>query len=205
MSPEIAEVLAEMRRARDKHGAGWMGNLSLIQKDTDTQRTMRESLEEALFCARTICDSDEPTRIAVLVEEVCELALGVRCVPFPRDELVQVAAMALAWLGVDPDAEPLTERGLSPELSRIATLFDEVSDDVEQITTAWVDAEGRVYEARKALGENYMTLRDGHRVKSPSLPVRTTLEDAQADLDTYADVKGFNRLVGQIPGGGGSR
>lgn len=51
--------------------------------------------------------------------------------------------------------------------------------------------DGRVLYASKGLGENYMTMRDGHRVSSPSLPVRSTLAEAQIDLDIYAYERGF--------------
>lgn len=54
-------------------------------------------------------------------------------------------------------------------------------------------------------GEDWMTVyvkpgKDGryrsgsHRLKSPALPLRGTREDAQADLDRYAEKKGFVRI-----------
>ena len=102
MSDALADVLAEMRRAREVHGDGYMGNLELVHEQTTEQEELRYALHRAGRMARAICDGPEPTRLAVLVEEVCELADDIDRVPFPRDELVQVAAMALAWLGVDP-------------------------------------------------------------------------------------------------------
>jgi hypothetical protein len=52
--------------------------------------------------------------------------------------------------------------------------------------TRYTDHEQRVYEARKGLGDSFMTMRDGHRVKSINLPVRETLAEAQSDLDWWA-------------------
>lgn len=56
--------------------------------------------------------------------------------------------------------------------------------------TTYIDNQGRIYEARKMLGGNYATMRDGRRVKSPSLPVRDTLEAAQSDLISYVRTYG---------------
>lgn len=70
---------------------------------------------------------------------------------------------------------------------------------------SYVDALGRIYQARKGLGSTFFTLRDGHRVKSPALPVRDSLEEAITDLERYATTKNLNPLAGQILGGGGSR
>ncbi|MHB1324017.1 MAG: hypothetical protein ACYCXZ_06705 [Coriobacteriia bacterium] len=52
--------------------------------------------------------------------------------------------------------------------------------------TRYLDECGRILQASRGLGDSYMTMRDGHRVKSPALPVRDTLEEAQRDLDDYA-------------------
>ena len=53
----------------------------------------------------------------------------------------------------------------------------------------------KVIEARQGLGEYFFTgwRSDGgfHRVSSPALPVRKTLEEAQADLDAWAKKKGL--------------
>ena len=44
----------------------------------------------------------EPVKLAVLLEEVGEVALNVLEKESPRDELVQVAAVTVAWLeGID--------------------------------------------------------------------------------------------------------
>ena len=56
---------------------------------------------------------------------------------------------------------------------------------------------GKVIEAGKGLGERafftgWRSARGGfHRVVSKSLPVRETLEEAQADLDAWAQRKGL--------------
>lgn len=113
LQPALAEVFAEMRRARELHGDGYMGNLSLIHRYDSAgpernghQWEMLRHLRAALAEARAICDSKSPTRLAVLVEEFCEFADEVPRIPNrSREELVQVAAMALAWLGVDPGTD----------------------------------------------------------------------------------------------------
>ena len=54
---------------------------------------------------------------------------------------------------------------------------------------------GKVIEARQGLGKYFFTgwRSEGgfHRVSSPALPVRETLEEAQADLDAWAKKKGL--------------
>lgn len=53
----------------------------------------------------------------------------------------------------------------------------------------------KVIEAGQGLGEYFFSgwRSDGgfHRVSSPALPVRKTLEEAQADLDAWAKKKGL--------------
>lgn len=40
------------------------------------------------------------------------------------------------------------------------------------------------------------TMRSGtHRIKSPALPLRATLAEAQADLDAYAQKRGWDEAV----------
>lgn len=55
---------------------------------------------------------------------------------------------------------------------------------------------GKVIEAHQGLGKYFFTCwrsSDGglHRVSSPALPVRKTLEEAQADLYAWAKKKGL--------------
>lgn len=58
----------------------------------------------------------------------------------------------------------------------------------------------KTIEAGPGLGERYFFTRwltkDGgyHRVNSPALPVRKTLEEAQADLDDWAAKKGLKEV-----------
>ncbi len=59
----------------------------------------------------------------------------------------------------------------------------------------YFDKNGVVMYARRGLGENFMTFREHHRVKSPALPVRLTLEEAQADLDAYALKNGLKEYA----------
>lgn len=64
------------------------------------------------------------------------------------------------------------------------------------------DARGNSYWVDHGIGgptSSWMTLTcrtgatsGGHRVKSPRLPLRHTREDAQADLDAYAQWKGLD-------------
>lgn len=79
-----------------------MGNLAPDEFDSTDQARMIARLREALENARFICDGPIPTRLGILIEEVCELADDVVDGEEYRAELVQVAAMSLAWLGVDP-------------------------------------------------------------------------------------------------------
>lgn len=60
--------------------------------------------------------------------------------------------------------------------------------------TKYMNAQGRIYEARKGLGESFMTMCAGHRVKSIYLPVRGTLAEAQADLDAWAEGHGLSPM-----------
>jgi hypothetical protein len=59
------------------------------------------------------------------------------------------------------------------------------------------DESGAIYRADHGLGGKvFMTLRQigqkgNHRVKSSALPLRDTLEEAQADLDFWAKKKGL--------------
>lgn len=100
----IDDIYDEQERAKAKHGASYMGSLRSIYIYDILHNTMTACLKAALVFARLICDGEHPTRIAVLVEEVCELAEYLEDDGAPQeanDELVQVAAMALAWLGVE--------------------------------------------------------------------------------------------------------
>ena len=52
---------------------------------------------------------------------------------------------------------------------------------------------GDTYAVAEGLGDTFMTFKNGsrHRVKSSLLPVRYTHLAAQLDLDSYAQLKGF--------------
>ena len=59
---------------------------------------------------------------------------------------------------------------------------------------------GKIIETGPGLGERYFFTRwqtesgGYHRVNSPDLPVRKTLEEAQADLDAWAAKKGLREV-----------
>ncbi|MFA5706797.1 MAG: hypothetical protein WDA41_10620 [Candidatus Neomarinimicrobiota bacterium] len=57
--------------------------------------------------------------------------------------------------------------------------------------TAYYDEKHRVVAVIHGLSDKWISARGRHRVKSPSLPPRDTQEEAQADLDAYADGKGW--------------
>lgn len=71
------------------------------------------------------------------------------------------------------------------------------------MNTKTYTADGRIYYVGQGLGQNVPGAQwfslwqksDGkggtHRLKSPSLPLRDTQEEAQADLDAYAEKKGW--------------
>ena len=99
----IEDIYDEQANARAKHGERYMGNITTIYQYDAMHSAMTAALLAALGIARHICDGPNPTRMAILAEEVCELAEDLardEC-PNTSDELIQVAAMALAWLGVE--------------------------------------------------------------------------------------------------------
>jgi len=100
--PTLAAVFAEMRRARALHGDGYMGNLAQIAPTRPSARMrLLGLLSELETEARWQCQND-PNRASVLAEEVAEALIDAIGGKDPRTELVQVAAMVLAWLGVEP-------------------------------------------------------------------------------------------------------
>lgn len=70
------------------------------------------------------------------------------------------------------------------------------------IYTVYEDDTGNLYRISSGIsgGAYWMTFRTplrgrrGHRVKSKYLPLRETREDAQRDLDEYANRKKFRRV-----------
>ena len=95
------EVFAEMRRAKVKHGPRYVTALPAFGR-SGAMFHMLTKLKGADRAARAVCDGDAPCQLAVLIEEVCEVADAFDRGLDPRSELVQVAAMALAMLGVEP-------------------------------------------------------------------------------------------------------
>lgn len=56
---------------------------------------------------------------------------------------------------------------------------------------AYLDDDGQVVAVIHGLNERWLSARGRHRVKSPLLPDRATWDKAQADLDTYAAMRGW--------------
>jgi len=54
----------------------------------------------------------------------------------------------------------------------------------------WIN-KGDVYYPTKMLGNNFGTMKRGHRVKSKYLPITETLEQTQKKLDWWAQDSGF--------------
>lgn len=82
----------------------------------------------------------------------------------------------------------LSDRWQSPPGTTTTAVIEQVPPHAV-VRHRYVDKTGRILSAGKGLGESFMTFRDGHRVKSPALPVRDSLAEAQQDLDVYATVK----------------
>lgn len=57
--------------------------------------------------------------------------------------------------------------------------------------TAYYDEKHQVVAVIRGLSDKWISARGRHRVKSSALPPRDTQEEAQADLDAYADGKGW--------------
>lgn len=57
--------------------------------------------------------------------------------------------------------------------------------------TAYYDEKHQVVAVIHGLNDKWISARGRHRVKSQALPPRDTQEEAQADLDAYADGKGW--------------
>lgn len=91
----LADVTAEMRYAAEKHQDRYM---SAIVGNEDHFGFL-VSVFELGQRARYICETDPtPGPMAVLVEELGEVADELIRGHDPRRELVQSAAMSLAWL-----------------------------------------------------------------------------------------------------------
>lgn len=99
----LRATLLEMRSAEKKHGRNYMGNLPDDPKKNRLVVLKKASSVGAT--ARMFCDTTghEAGRFSVLMEEVGEVADALLSGEDPTEELIQVAAMALAWLGVDYD------------------------------------------------------------------------------------------------------
>lgn len=100
IAASIESVYEEMRRAKKKHGESYMG---AITKDAPE---VREVLEDAVALGREakfyLEERGERSRFLVLLEEVGEVAEGILDGDTYDHEIVQVAAMACAWLGIEP-------------------------------------------------------------------------------------------------------
>ena len=97
----LRATLLEMRGAEKKHGHAYMGNMP---EDPKMNRTVvLKKASSAGATARVFCDGSghEAGRFSVLMEEVGEVADAILAGQDPTEELIQVAAMALAWLDVD--------------------------------------------------------------------------------------------------------
>ncbi len=124
---EPTAVDEEQARAQQKHGKRYITNLPDAIWD-EPHETMCIALKVALHSARCICDGPNPTRIAVLVEEVCEVA---ECVfgglTYDADpELLQVEAMANAWRRCDGCSGDECQNGCAADQPR-----DSHSDELE--------------------------------------------------------------------------
>ena len=98
----LCSVFDEMRRAKELHGEGYMGDLRQVVYDSSWSLDKAIEAGEAAR-GRMEESSSPPAKSDVFLEEVGELMADLRGGFEPTEELVQVAAMALAWLGVDPD------------------------------------------------------------------------------------------------------
>lgn len=96
----LRATLLEMRSAEKKHGADYMGNLPEGHSHARSQQTLAGASAVGRI-ARDDCDKGPASRFSVLMEEVGEVADAILAGEDPTEELLQVAAMALAWLGVD--------------------------------------------------------------------------------------------------------
>jgi hypothetical protein len=95
MTPDTAAlVTAEQERARAKHAGNALATLPAI---ANGHHAMLYHLHLAGQEARRLCDRGPASKLAVLVEEVAEVADDVLLGRDPDDELVQVAAMAAEW------------------------------------------------------------------------------------------------------------
>lgn len=97
----LRATLLEMRSAAKKHGHAYMGNMP---EDPKKNRTVvLKKASSTGKTARFFCDTAgaQAGRFSVLMEEVGEVADAILVGQDPTEELIQVAAMALAWLDVD--------------------------------------------------------------------------------------------------------
>lgn len=105
MMPVCMDVLAEIKGAREKHGRNFISELDDVVASEDPMALRAEQLMcgyigQAGYIARTLCDNGHASRLAVLVEEVDEVRQALVEATDPVPELVQVAAMAIAWAEV---------------------------------------------------------------------------------------------------------
>lgn len=101
----LSAVFAEIRRARDLHGEVFMGNLKRVHNDDWTMDLVIEAGDKA----RKRLEDGDLSKFDVLLEEVGELAMDLSNGHEATEELIHVAAMALAWLGVEPDVEDVDD------------------------------------------------------------------------------------------------
>lgn len=97
----LQEVLAEMNRARELHDENYMGNLRQVAYDYSW--TLDKAVDAGEAARKRMEDSEgPPCKSDVLMEEVGELMADLKNGFEAKHELIQVAAMCLAWLGIDP-------------------------------------------------------------------------------------------------------
>lgn len=109
----LFDVLCEMEAAERKHGANYMGSLT---RDVPEDREILEDLVATGREAKLdLEESGDLCRTNVFAEEVGELAEDLLAGKDITAELVQVAAMALAWLDVDAtEAKEIIRRHSCP-------------------------------------------------------------------------------------------
>lgn len=93
----LADVFREQQRAKAKHGDKYVANLPVL-RESEMQQLMLNHVWAAGVCARLICDGENPTQVAVFIEEVAEALEGGVLRP---DEMVQALAMGLGILGIE--------------------------------------------------------------------------------------------------------
>ena len=103
MAVTVTEVFASMRKASEKHGARYVGNLCQVSRHDDDHKKMLAHLHQAGVIARRICDAEAmPTQAAVLIEEVDEMLNDIHTPESFIAEAMDVTCVALAMLGIRP-------------------------------------------------------------------------------------------------------